>query len=104
MNETYFPADYFDYVIIDEFHHAVTDQYRRIVDYFQPQFLLGLTATPERMDGKNIVLRVQSDSAVPDSMQKTWQKNSAREELLPQQYIVVKMENMLRSVTKPSAN
>lgn len=54
LNETYFPADYFDYVIIDEFHHAVTDQYRRIVDYFQPQFLLGLTATPERMDGKNI--------------------------------------------------
>ena len=54
LNEAYFPADYFDYVIIDEFHHAVTDQYRRIVDYFQPQFLLGLTATPERMDGKNI--------------------------------------------------
>ena len=54
LNETYFPADYFDYVIIDEFHHAVTDQYRRIVDYFQPQFLLGLTATPKRMDGKNI--------------------------------------------------
>lgn len=54
LNETYFPADYFDYVIIDEFHHAVTNQYRRIVDYFQPQFLLGLTATPERMDGKNI--------------------------------------------------
>ena len=54
LNETYFPADYFDYVIIDEFHHAVTDQYRRIVEYFQPQFLLGLTATPERMDGKNI--------------------------------------------------
>lgn len=54
LNEAYFPADYFDYVIIDEFHHAVTDQYRRIVEYFQPQFLLGLTATPERMDGKNI--------------------------------------------------
>lgn len=54
LNETYFPADYFEYVIIDEFHHAVTDQYRRIVEYFQPQFLLGLTATPERMDGKNI--------------------------------------------------
>ncbi|WP_105310040.1 DUF3427 domain-containing protein [Dorea sp. Marseille-P4042] len=54
LNETYFPADYFDYVIIDEFHHAVTDQYRRIVEYFQPQFLLGLTATPERMDGKDI--------------------------------------------------
>ena len=38
----------------DEFHHAVTDQYRRIVEYFKPKFMLGLTATPERMDGKNI--------------------------------------------------
>ena len=54
LNEKYFAKDYFDYVIIDEFHHAVTKQYRRIVDYFKPQFLLGLTATPERMDGKNI--------------------------------------------------
>ena len=38
----------------DEFHHAVTDQYRRIVEYFKPEFLLGLTATPERMDGRSI--------------------------------------------------
>ena len=50
----YFAPDYFNYVVIDEFHHAVNDQYRRIVEYFRPQFLLGLTATPERMDGKNI--------------------------------------------------
>ena len=54
LNEKYFASDYFDYVVIDEFHHAVNDQYRRIVEYFRPQFLLGLTATPERMDGKNI--------------------------------------------------
>lgn len=54
LNETYFPKDYFDYVVIDEFHHAVNDQYMRIVEYFKPQFLLGLTATPERMDGRNI--------------------------------------------------
>ncbi len=38
----------------DEFHHAVNEQYKRIVQYFKPKFLLGLTATPERMDGKNI--------------------------------------------------
>jgi len=54
LTENYFAPDYFDYLIIDEFHHAVNDQYRRIVEYFRPQFLLGLTATPERMDGKNI--------------------------------------------------
>ena len=54
LNEHYFAEDYFDYIVIDEFHHAVNEQYRRIVDYFKPQFLLGLTATPERMDGRNI--------------------------------------------------
>ena len=54
LNKDYFPKDYFDYIVIDEFHHAVNEQYRRIVNYFTPQFMLGLTATPERMDGKNI--------------------------------------------------
>lgn len=54
LTEEYFARDYFDYIVIDEFHHAVNEQYRRIVNYFKPQFLLGLTATPERMDGKNI--------------------------------------------------
>ena len=54
MNETYFAPDYFSYVVIDEFHHAINEQYQRIVEYFKPQFLLGLTATPERMDGRNI--------------------------------------------------
>lgn len=54
LNQKYFTSDYFDYVVIDEFHHAINDQYQRIVNYFTPQFLLGLTATPERMDGRNI--------------------------------------------------
>lgn len=54
LNSQYFSKDYFDYIVIDEFHHAVNNQYLQIVDYFEPKFLLGLTATPERMDGKNI--------------------------------------------------
>lgn len=54
LAEAFFAPDYFDYIVIDEFHHAVNDQYQRIVNYFKPQFMLGLTATPERMDGKNI--------------------------------------------------
>ncbi|MDE7204002.1 MAG: DEAD/DEAH box helicase family protein [Lachnospiraceae bacterium] len=54
LNGEYFKADYFDYLVIDEFHHAVNEQYKRIADYFKPKFMLGLTATPERMDGKNI--------------------------------------------------
>lgn len=54
LTEDFFAPDYFDYLVIDEFHHAVNDQYQKIVNYFQPKFLLGLTATPDRMDGKNI--------------------------------------------------
>lgn len=50
----YFKADYFDYVVIDEFHHATATNYQNILEYFKPKFLLGLTATPERMDAKNI--------------------------------------------------
>lgn len=52
--ENYFAPDYFGYIVIDEFHHAVTECYQRLIDYFKPKFLLGLTATPERMDGRSI--------------------------------------------------
>ena len=54
LNEAYFQQDYFDYIIIDEFHHAVNEQYQRIIKYFKPKYLLGLTATPDRLDGRNI--------------------------------------------------
>ena len=43
-----------DYIIIDECHHATADTYRKIIDYFEPQFLLGITATPERMDREDV--------------------------------------------------
>lgn len=43
-----------DYIIIDEAHHATAETYRKIIDYFEPQFLLGITATPERMDGEDV--------------------------------------------------
>ena len=49
-----FEPDHFQYIIIDEFHHASADTYQRILGYFKPEFLLGLTATPYRLDGKNI--------------------------------------------------
>ena len=52
--DDFFAPDYFDYIVIDEFHHAVNNQYIKIIDYFKPKFLLGLTATPERLDGRNI--------------------------------------------------
>lgn len=44
----------FDYIVIDEVHHAAAEGYQKILSYFKPQFLLGLTATPDRMDDKNI--------------------------------------------------
>jgi superfamily II DNA or RNA helicase len=46
--------DHFDVIVIDEFHHATADTYSRILQHFDPKQLLGLTATPERMDGKNV--------------------------------------------------
>lgn len=43
-----------DYIIIDECHHATAETYKKILSYFEPQFLLGITATPERMDGDDV--------------------------------------------------
>lgn len=49
------PADYYDYIVVDEFHHAAAPTYQKLLQHFQPKILLGLTATPERMDGKSIL-------------------------------------------------
>lgn len=46
--------EYFDFIVIDECHHLTANSYRGILEYFQPKVLLGLTATPERMDGGDI--------------------------------------------------
>ena len=54
LNSKYFDKEDFDYIVIDEFHHAVNKQYKNIIEYFKPKFLLGLTAIPERMDGRDI--------------------------------------------------
>ncbi|MDR7236521.1 DEAD/DEAH box helicase family protein [Neobacillus drentensis] len=49
-----FPPDEFDLIIIDEFHHAAADTYQRVLDHFRPRFLLGITATPDRNDNKDV--------------------------------------------------
>lgn len=49
-----FPRDYFGTIIIDEAHHAITDGYRRILDYFGDAKVLGVTATPDRGDMRNL--------------------------------------------------
>jgi superfamily II DNA or RNA helicase/diadenosine tetraphosphate (Ap4A) HIT family hydrolase len=62
----------FDYIIIDEFHHAAATTYRRVIDYFEPRFLLGLTATPERMDEGDLLALCQEnlvfEASVPDGI------------------------------------
>jgi superfamily II DNA or RNA helicase len=46
--------DFYDFIIVDEFHHAAAPTYQKLLSYYEPKILLGLTATPERMDGKDI--------------------------------------------------
>jgi hypothetical protein len=62
----------FEYVVIDEFHHAAAQSYRLLLDYVQPQVLLGLTATPERHDGLDILHWFQGESTaeirLPDAI------------------------------------
>lgn len=55
LNLDMFKEDEFDYMIIDEAHHATADTYQKVLAYFKPKFLLGLTATPERADDTNIL-------------------------------------------------
>ncbi len=50
-----FDPEQFDYIVVDEFHHAAAPSYRRVIDYFRPKFMLGLTATPQRMDGADLL-------------------------------------------------
>ncbi|ADQ13701.1 type III restriction protein res subunit [Halanaerobium hydrogeniformans] len=52
--EEYFSQTEFNYIIIDEFHHAAADSYLSVLSYFEADFMLGLTATPYRMDNKDI--------------------------------------------------
>lgn len=49
-----FGRDAFDYIVIDEVHHGQSPTYRDIIDYFEPKFMLGMTATPDRLDRRDI--------------------------------------------------
>lgn len=64
--------DYFDFIIIDECHHLTANSYRGIIDFFQPKVLLGLTATPERMDGGDIqedfYNRIAAEIRLPEAL------------------------------------
>ena len=47
--------DFYDFIIVDEFHHASAPSYQKLLEHFEPKILLGLTATPERMDGADVL-------------------------------------------------
>lgn len=65
-------ADFYDYIIVDEFHHAAAPSYQKLLSYYQPSILLGLTATPERMDGKSILPyfnnRIAAEIRLPEAI------------------------------------
>ncbi len=64
--------DYYDFIIIDECHHQKAISYRAVIDYFKPKVLLGLTATPERMDGGDILEdfcnRIAAEIRLPEAL------------------------------------
>lgn len=64
--------EFYDYIIVDEFHHAAAPTYQKLLTYYNPRILLGLTATPERMDGKNILPyfnnRIASEIRLPEAI------------------------------------
>ena len=66
--------DYFDFIILDEAHHGPASSYRPFLNYFQPKVLLGLTATPERMDNENILEdfcnRIAAEIRLPEALNK----------------------------------
>ncbi|PKG24758.1 DEAD/DEAH box helicase [Niallia nealsonii] len=78
-------SDFYDFIIVDEFHHAAADSYQKLLAHYQPKILLGLTATPERMDGKNIL--TYFDNAIAAEMRLTEAINQKL--LSPFQYFCV---------------
>ena len=88
------PEDYYDYIVIDEFHHAAAPTYQKLLAHFRPQILLGLTATPERMDGKSILDyfdgRTAAEIRLPEAID--------RKLLCPFQYFGVSDETDLSEV------
>lgn len=68
------PEDYYDFIIVDEFHHAAAPTYQGLLNHFKPKILLGLTATPERMDGKNVLDyfngRIASEIRLPEAIER----------------------------------
>ena len=65
-------ADFYDYIVVDEFHHAAAPTYQKLLSYYNPKILLGLTAIPERMDGKSVLPyfyhRIAAEIRLPEAI------------------------------------
>jgi superfamily II DNA or RNA helicase len=87
--------DYFDYIVIDEVHHVAANSYRSILAYFTSNILLGLTATPERHDGTNILDDfcgvIAAEIRLPEAIN--------RRHLCPFQYFGVDDDTDLRTIS-----
>jgi superfamily II DNA or RNA helicase len=88
-------ADFYDYVVIDEVHHVTAQTYRKLMGYFTPQILLGLTATPERHDGGDILADfsgvIAAEIRLPEAIN--------QRHLCPFQYFAVDDDTDLRKVS-----
>lgn len=64
--------NFYDYLVVDEFHHAAAPTYHKLLNYYQPQIMLGLTATPERLDGKSVLPffnnRIAAEIRLPEAI------------------------------------
>jgi len=92
--EKFSPHD-FDYVVVDEFHHSEAASYKKIFGYFKPEFFLGLTATPERMDGRDVLAlcdyNVAYEVRLLDAVNRGW--------LVPFQYYAVYDKTDYKKIT-----
>ncbi len=88
-------ADYYDYIVIDEVHHVTAQTYRKLLDHFTPQILLGLTATPERHDGGDILADfcgvIAAEIRLPEAIN--------QRHLCPFQYFAVDDDTDLRKIS-----
>lgn len=68
------PREFYDYIVVDEFHHAAADSYKKLLEYFSPKYLLGLTATPERHDCLDVLkyfdYHIAAEIRLPDAINK----------------------------------
>lgn len=74
LTNLHLSPDYYDFIILDEAHHGSASSYRPFLNYFKPKILLGLTATPERMDNENILEdfcdRIAAEIRLPEALNK----------------------------------